>query len=327
MRARTSSMLWGSVPARERPGRFTLMIMFLTVAVGFILPTSAVVAALPTSPGGPIDAYAAYEGQSTCDPTPKSGVVGFRDILLADYPGRSLGISRDCSVGGQSEHKEGRALDFAFNANDSTEAAQAATVLNWLLATDAAGNRHALLRRLGIMYVIWNRRVFRAYDSGAGWQAYSGANPHTDHIHFSFSWNGALETTSWSTPAGRWLTPGTADARFHCSAYNNELSPVVFQDCVVVTQAAAGAHAQSVMAVSNPGSTAVRVNGQTTTYLDGGVLIGGACGDIMIAAGGRSWCWGTSSPVAGNGRYVQGQGALRLPGGLWHLAWSPSKPT
>jgi len=151
----------------------------------------------PSFAGAPIDPYAPYQGQTTCEPTPKPGVVDFQDILLLDYPGRDLGISRDCSVGGRSEHKEGRALDFAFNVNDPTQAAQANTVLDWLLATDAAGNPHAFMRRFGIMYIIWNRRIFRASNPGAGWQPYSGTSPHTDHIHFSFAWNGARKQTSW----------------------------------------------------------------------------------------------------------------------------------
>ena len=179
-----------------------MFMAILTIIAGMsVLPASPAFATLPTPTfnGVPIDAYAAYQGQTTCDLTPKPGVVAFRDILLSEYAGRSAEISRACDVGGRSEHKEGRALDFAFDANDSSQAAQASTVLNWLLATDAAGNRHAFLRRLGIMYVIWNRQIFRAYNPDAGWQRYTGANPHTDHIHFSFAWNGARQQTSWWT--------------------------------------------------------------------------------------------------------------------------------
>jgi hypothetical protein len=39
-------------------------------------------------------------------------VLAFRKKVLATYPKTSnAGISRDCSIGGQSEHKEGRAWD------------------------------------------------------------------------------------------------------------------------------------------------------------------------------------------------------------------------
>jgi hypothetical protein len=177
------------------------------------------------------------------------------------------------------------------------------------------------------MYIIWNRRIFRAYNPGAGWEPYSGTNPHTDHIHFSFAWNGARKQTSWWTFSGSWMPPGTTDARFHCSGYNDELAPLVFQDCVVLAQTAAGADVQSVMAVSNPGSTAVGLYGASRTYLDGAVLTYGDCGYKVIAAGGRSWCWGRTSGVAGNGRYVQGSGWLKLASGPWHVVWSPTKTT
>ncbi|MFI9450805.1 FG-GAP repeat domain-containing protein [Amycolatopsis sp. NPDC052450] len=159
-------------------------------------------AALPTPAFGPaIDGYAKYVGQTTCDPDPKPGVEGFRDILTAEY-GRGGGISRDCGADGQSEHKEGRALDAWFDAGNSTQKAQATEVLNWLFATDQHGNTHARARRLGIMYIIWNHQIWRAYEPSKGWQNYTGDNPHTDHIHFSFSWAGARKQTTWwsSTP-------------------------------------------------------------------------------------------------------------------------------
>ncbi|HYF46551.1 MAG TPA: hypothetical protein VD926_10105, partial [Acidimicrobiales bacterium] len=74
----------------------------------------------PATPRFPnqIEPYPAYDGQSTCSPTAKPGMVAFRDMVMAAYPGTtSYGISRDCNVGGTSEHKEGRAWDWA---NDAT---------------------------------------------------------------------------------------------------------------------------------------------------------------------------------------------------------------
>jgi len=68
-----------------------------------------------------------------------------------------------------------------------------------------------MARRFGIMYIIWNKKMWRAYDPGRGWAAYTGSSPHTDHIHFSFSWDGAYGRTSWWT--GKALTtvsPGPA---------------------------------------------------------------------------------------------------------------------
>jgi hypothetical protein len=153
----------------------------------------------PTTFTKSIDAYASYVGQSTCSGTSKPGVVAFKNLVLATYPCTSSGgIVRGCSVGGTSEHKEGRAWDWMVNAPSTA----VDSMLGWLLATDSFGNKHAMARRLGIMYMIWNRKMWRAYRPNDGWQAYTGSNPHTDHVHFSFSWAGAKKTTSyWNAPA------------------------------------------------------------------------------------------------------------------------------
>src|SRR5688500_8696439 len=100
----------------------------------------------------PPEGYAAYDGQSTCDPTAKPGVLDFRNLILDAYPNTGdSGIIRDCGTGGQSEHKEGRAWDWAVSA--ASQAGTADNLLDWLLVT-RDGHRHALLRRFGIMYII-----------------------------------------------------------------------------------------------------------------------------------------------------------------------------
>ncbi|MFF8224208.1 hypothetical protein ACF06R_25845, partial [Streptomyces rimosus] len=162
----------------------------------------------PTAPdfGPRIDPYAPYDPQRDCDPAAKPGVTGFRDLVLAAYRDtRDLGISRPCGSGGQSEHKEGRAWDWGVEVNGQSEPAD--DLINWLHATDRHGNRHALLRRFGIMYMIWNRRIWMANRPDAGWQPYRGSNPHTNHIHFSFSWPGARKETTWWTDAAPRTNP------------------------------------------------------------------------------------------------------------------------
>lgn len=154
----------------------------------------------PAAFGAGIEGYARYQPQRTCDPTPKPGVVAFRDLALATYPvSRSMGISRGCSVGGTSEHKEGRAFDWGVNVNRPAEKAAAEDLIARLLATDQYGNAHALARRMGVMYIIWNRQVWASYQVSAGWRPYYGASAHTDHVHVSFSWAGALGQTSYWT--------------------------------------------------------------------------------------------------------------------------------
>jgi MYXO-CTERM domain-containing protein len=161
----------------------------------------------PTPSFGPAcDAFQDYVAQSTCDPTAKAGVVDFRDLILATYPVTGdYGITRDCSVGGTSEHKEGRAWDWKTNHGDATQRDIADTVIDWLLDTDEHGNACALARRWGIMYFIWNSEIWGSYRSPnsscktAGWKAYTGSNPHTDHVHLSWGWPGAKKDTTWWT--------------------------------------------------------------------------------------------------------------------------------
>src|SRR5690606_36455540 len=51
----------------------------------------------------------------------------------------------------------------------------------------------------GINYIIWNRKMWRAYAPERGWATYTGSHPHDDHIHFTFTWDGAYKRTSWWT--------------------------------------------------------------------------------------------------------------------------------
>lgn len=147
-----------------------------------------------------IETYSGYDPQSTCSPSAKPGVLAFRKMALASNPGsRSLGVTRACSAGGRSEHKEGRAFDWGVRVDRPAERAQADRMLAWLFASDKFGNTHAMARRTGIMYIVWNGRIWGAYRAQQGWRPYSGGNAHTDHIHFSFAWPGANGKTSFWT--------------------------------------------------------------------------------------------------------------------------------
>ena len=179
-----------------------LVMVALAVAllVGSVATVRTGVDAAPVTPGFglAIDPLAGYVGQTTCDPTAKPGTVALMNLLEATYPTTSsMGIERDCAAGGTSEHKEGRAYDWGVNAADPAQAAMAQDFLTWLLAPDVFGNKYAMARRLGIMYVIWNRMTWKAYAADKGWQPYSGTSPHTDHVHISLSWDGARGRTSW----------------------------------------------------------------------------------------------------------------------------------
>ena len=96
----------------------------LTAAVAALAPTGIAFAAVPMPPASSgfsnqIEAAQPYVGQTTCDPVAKPGLVAFRELLLRSYPGTgSLGIVLDCGAAGQTEHKEGRAFDWAVSINN-----------------------------------------------------------------------------------------------------------------------------------------------------------------------------------------------------------------
>lgn len=153
--------------------------------------------------GPDIEPLAAYEPQRFCMPGPRPAVVRFAALLERAHPqGRSLGVTRACESGARSEHKEGRAYDWGLNVTVPAERVAADQVLAWLLATDEHGNRFAMARRLGIMYVIWDGHIWSAAAADDGWRVYTGPSPHTDHVHLSFGWQGAMGLTSFWDATG-----------------------------------------------------------------------------------------------------------------------------
>jgi hypothetical protein len=189
------------------PRRFFSVRRSIPVLLGLLgaLTVSVVpAAAAPVTrlPSKAIEVMSPYQAQSTCNPTPKPGTVALSKLVMAAYPGSGTsGIARDCSIGGRSEHKEGRAWDWHVVYTNPKQRAQAADFAHWLFATDAYGNTFAQARRLGVMYVIWNHKIWSSYAAGAGWRPYTGPDPHTSHMHISLSWAGALKKTSYWTGA------------------------------------------------------------------------------------------------------------------------------
>ena len=159
----------------------------------------------PVAPrfNGGIEPYGDYDGQSTCSPSTKPGMAAFMRLVQRHYGGGSLGVGRACGSGGQSEHKEGRAWDWAMNAGSAGDRSRVQRLFNWLFATDSRCRAYANARRIGIMYIIWNRRMFRMYDVDRGWAPYSGPSPHTDHVHFSLTRAGGAGRVSYWNPTFR----------------------------------------------------------------------------------------------------------------------------
>ncbi len=62
--------------------------------------------------GREIEASAGYQPQTSCAAGAMRGTIALRNLVLRTYgPGSDAGAIRSCAVGGQSEHKEGRAWD------------------------------------------------------------------------------------------------------------------------------------------------------------------------------------------------------------------------
>lgn len=68
------------------------------------------------------------------------------------------------------DHPSGLALDFM-----TSSMATGSALAQYLIDNAAA---------LGIDYIIWNRRSWNS--SRKTWAAYTGSNPHTDHVHATF---------------------------------------------------------------------------------------------------------------------------------------------
>lgn len=177
--------------ARTAP--LTVLALCLAAVLAFAASSAQ---ATDADRGSPVDPFGTYQGQVSCDPDPKPGVVATRNLLLKKFGGRDMGISRACHIGGVSEHKEGRAWDWGLNASNPADRRIANKAIAWLTKT-VDGQPAANARRLGLSYAIWAGRMIRFYDFDAGWQRYTGESPHTDHIHLTFTWNGAMKRTSW----------------------------------------------------------------------------------------------------------------------------------
>jgi hypothetical protein len=185
------------------------LLRLLCVAVAWLVLT-------PVAASAMIEPYAPYQPQTSCSPDAKPGTLRLSQWLQKQYPGSgSLGISRSCKDGGVSEHKEGRAFDWAVSVHSARDRGYVADLFKRLFATDAEGNEHALARRMGIMYLIWNDHIYssyygfstRDYRACTNLSACSDTARHRNHVHISLSRDGGAGRTSWYTGASTTPTP------------------------------------------------------------------------------------------------------------------------
>lgn len=184
-------------------------VLCLTTAVA--LPAPALAAPRPQTPAGlprSVEALAPYVAQTSCDPRIKPGTAALGNLLARTYPGIWWNSTYPCGTDGNvSEHYDGRAIDWGATIRGGATRISAEAFLSWLLAKDAKGDAFAYARRLGVMYVIYNNRIWGSWNGR--WAEYNGCAKrksvaedsacHRDHLHISLSWDGALGSTSfWS---------------------------------------------------------------------------------------------------------------------------------
>jgi hypothetical protein len=188
----------------------------LAALVGLASPAAAAVPRAPRAFTAAIEPNTAYVGQSSCDPVLRWGTARLGQLLARTYPGTRWAAVYACGTDGtQSEHYEGRAIDWMVSSRNRAQHAEGQAFYRWLLATDRFGNTTAMARRLGVMYVIFNGWMWGAWNNR--WVEYDGCQHgvrrtaawdnfcHRTHMHVSLSWNGARgHTTFWT--GGVWRT-------------------------------------------------------------------------------------------------------------------------
>ncbi|HKJ11054.1 MAG TPA: cell wall-binding repeat-containing protein [Ornithinimicrobium sp.] len=161
-----------------------------------------------------LDAAPGWQYSYSCDPNDKPGMVAFAELVSKHYNRPRYYTSRSCKHNNFSQHHEGRAVDWSMNAYNSSDKAIGDAVAYWLTK-----NNGEMARRFGVQSVIWNKRSWYLYSPGS-WRSYNGPSPHTDHLHISFTWDGAMKRTSWWT--GR---PVTTIDHGTCRKYAGQYAP------------------------------------------------------------------------------------------------------
>jgi len=112
------------------------------------------------------------------------GAAGATARRAASILGPMFGFS-DIGTYAGHDPSQARALDFMIKSKGQGDAMAA-------YAKEHASN-------LGVMYAIWNRRIWSVQRNREGWRPYSGTpNPHTDHVHLSFFAKGGTLPNGWA---------------------------------------------------------------------------------------------------------------------------------
>lgn len=184
----------------SRSPRRLLSLLSAVLVLG-LLPSSA-------SAARPLEDYADYQPAQRCAPAAKPGTLELSRWLVRRH-GSHASISRGCRRGSAvtSEHQEGRAVDWSADARTAAGRQAARAVLDDLFRTDARGNEAVRARRMGVMYVIWDDRMYAAWREfrpepylSSSCRTKRRCSPtlrHRDHVHISLTRRAARGQTSW----------------------------------------------------------------------------------------------------------------------------------
>lgn len=124
--------------------------------------------------------WATWEAAVKCSGRPAPGALVLLDWLDKRWPvGWSGGIYNCRSVRGRqsmSIHSEGRAVDFMMPVQGGQAHPQGIEIVR------ALGERGD---ELGVQTVIWDRRIWSKRSPNG--RAYTGVNPHIDHLHIELN--------------------------------------------------------------------------------------------------------------------------------------------
>ncbi len=146
----------------------------------------------PGSIGSPVEGYAYYDASFDSISACNSGELRAGMQAVADYFAPFSIVGKNYASCQTGFHPRGMALDVYVAGMDGKQA-----FADWLTAND-----NEMARRLGIVQIVWNHQMWRSYDGGpnkpqGAFGYYGGANPHTDHVHLSFTEDAAAGATSF----------------------------------------------------------------------------------------------------------------------------------
>lgn len=152
------------------------------------------------------DAYSSANEAAGCTGSATVGAQRFRTFYQNWYGGLDWGVYNCVGVSG---HSQGRAWDWGgWNSLDPAQSGPPNDAIQTLGATDEYGNAHALARRLGVFYIIWNNTIWSTSVGPFSPRIYSPnnvqvpCNPldatclHENHVHFSFTNEGGAAATT-----------------------------------------------------------------------------------------------------------------------------------